>query len=121
MPPHFWMGAHSIDYTSAVKADASRQNYTVAPRHWYIDATVACRRCHERFCFSAEEQKSWYEGYGFYVDSFPTHCPTCRRDLRDLKALRQEYDRDIANALAGDDCRLKARLLVVIDRLRESD
>lgn len=41
--------------------------------------------------------------------------------VRDLKSLRQEYDRDIAGALASDDCGWKLRIANVIDRLCELD
>ena len=65
----------------------TRQNYTVSPRHWYVDATLRCNSCGGEYLFSANEQKAWYEDFGFYVDSFPDQCKTCRRDQRNLKAL----------------------------------
>lgn len=121
MPPHFFQGTLHLEYDSAVRADVANQNYTMVPRYWYVDATMRCDRCGYRFLFSAVEQKAWYEDYGFYVDAFPKHCRDCRRELRDLKAIRQEYDRDIARALASDDCVLKNRLVTLIDRLCEFD
>jgi hypothetical protein len=119
MWPYLFSGSLHLDYDSAIKADVTKQNYSVQPRQWYIDATIRCAQCGDSFCFSANEQKVWYEEYGFYVDSFPTRCNACRREQRDLKALRQEYDRDISGALASDDCDLKARMVTVIDRLCE--
>ncbi len=121
MPTHRFPGAIELDYRSAIRANVTRQNYTVVPRDWYVDTTLRCNQCRHRFCFSAHEQKAWYEDYGFYVDSFPTRCEACRRDRRDLKSLRQEYDRDIAGALASDDCGWKLRIANVIDRLCELD
>jgi hypothetical protein len=120
MPPHFFFWSWSLDYTSAVRADVSKQNFSVAPRHWYVDATMPCKRCGRSFCSTADEQKTWYEDFGFYVDSIAKHCPACRKKRRELKSLRQEYDRDIAKILAGDDLDAKVRLASVIDELCES-
>lgn len=120
MPPHFFWAHLRLDFASAVKADTSRQNFTVCPRHWYLDATFACTRCKQEFLFSAEEQRYWYEELRFYVDSHPRQCQECRSELRKLKALRQEYDREIANALRRESSsQLKERLIVVIDTLRD--
>jgi hypothetical protein len=121
MPRYFFWGHLHLDYDSALKADVARQNFSVAPRYWYVDATMRCDRCGDDFCFSADEQKAWYEDYGFYVDSFAKRCKACRHELRDLKALRQEYDRDIAAALMSEDCEWKLRIATVIDRLCGSD
>ncbi len=118
MPTHFFWGCLHPDYESAIKADITRQDYCSYPRHWYIDATFRCDRCEELFCFSAAEQKAWYEDYGIYVDSCPRHCRECRKELRDLKALQQEFDREITRAMTTDDLDLKVRLVAVIDLLR---
>jgi hypothetical protein len=109
-----------LDYDSATKADTSRQNFTVAPRHWYVDVNVRCERCGEVFRFTAAEQKTWYEEYNFYVDSFPRHCRACRGERRKVKRLRQEYDRDIATALTSSDLDLKIRVATVVDELRDA-
>jgi hypothetical protein len=117
MPPHFWGHAVFIDYRSAIKADVTRQNFCTVPRYWYVDVTARCGRCEGNFCFSAEEQRVWYEDRGFYVDSFPNCCRACRREHRKRKGLRQEYNRDIAAALTSEDCRFKAHVATIIDRL----
>jgi hypothetical protein len=119
MPRFRFHGAVNLDYGTAVKADASNQNYTVFPRYWYIDATFSCARCGNEFCFSASEQRHWYEDRGFYIDSLPRHCLACRQELRRLKSRRQEYDRDIAAALSSGDAALKRQLVEVIDELCE--
>ena len=121
MPPHFFGafggGGVSLDYRSAVRADIARQNYTVCPRYWYIDVTVRCARCQETFLFSAAEQRTWYEEWGFPVDSFARHCPDCRRERRRLKALRQEYDRSVAAARSSSDPGPKTRVIEIVDQL----
>jgi hypothetical protein len=117
MPPHFFWRHLGLDYASAIKADTSKQDFSVAPRHWYIDAVFQCDRCHEKFCFSAAEQRAWYEDYKFWVDSCPRECQACRRELRRLKSLRQEYDREIAQALTCKELDLKVRIASIIDQL----
>jgi hypothetical protein len=119
MPRHFFWGSLHIDYATAIKADISRQNYSVCPRHWYIDAVFHCPRCGNNFRFAADEQRLWYEEIGFFVDSQPKHCGACRGELRNVKALRQEYDREIGEVLQSDDCERKQRLATVIDDLCE--
>lgn len=120
MPRHLFYGSLHIDFSTAVRADVDRQNYTVCPRHWYIDATFQCRRCNEKFIFSAEEQEYWYEELGFWIDSSAKNCQKCRSELRHLKLLRQEYDRDIAQALENTiSIDRKRRVLEVIEALTE--
>lgn len=118
MPPHLFWGNRGLQYDSAVKANIARQNYTVCPRHWYMDAAFACQRCGKNFQFSVEEQRFWYEELNFYVDSRPKRCQECRSELRQLKALQQEYDREVARALKRESSlELKARMVAVIDAL----
>src|SRR3974377_2478279 len=109
MPPHFFFRATSLAYETAVRADVDKQNYSVAPRHWYIDAEIVCDMCGEVFVFSAAEQRAWYETYRFYVDSFPRKCVRCRKTARHLKELRQQYEAQIAQAVREHDTELKKR------------
>lgn len=90
MPPHFFHGAVFIDYSTAVRAEVAKQDYTSCPRHWYIDATFRCIDCGKDFLFSAEEQRFWYEERKFYVDSIPTRCPICRKKERARKSAAQK-------------------------------
>jgi hypothetical protein len=121
MPDYPFSGASHLDYATAVRADVSKQNCSSCPRHWYIDATFICARRGDRFVFAAGEQQFWYEELGFWVDSQAKDCGKCRRELRDLKALRQEYDREVAAALSRDaDLGRKQRLLEVLDLLDRS-
>ncbi len=118
MPRHLFFGALHIDYASAIRADISKQNYSVCPRHWYVDATFCCPRCGDNFIFTRDEQRFWYEELGFWIDSSAKHCVACRSELRKLKLLRQQYDREIEQAVARDaDLDKKRRLLDVIETL----
>ena len=119
MPAHFFFRSLRIEYGSAVRADPGRQNCSICPRYWYVDTTFACDRCDGEFTFSAEEQQIWYEEYGFWIDSLPKHCLECRRELRELKAARREYDRNVEEAINSTDPELKRRLAHVIDELYE--
>jgi hypothetical protein len=119
MPRHLFFGTVGLDYGSAVRANVDRQNCSICPRYWYVDATFTCRECGARFTFSAAEQRVWYEDCGFWIDSLPAHCLDCRRRLRTLKAIRQEYDREIAHALETRDVDTKNRLATLIDLLYE--
>ena len=119
MPPHFFWGALRLDYGTAVRAETTRQNCSICPRYWYVDAHFRCERCGAEFAFSAAEQRVWYEDYGFWVDAFPKHCPACRGALRALRTARQEYDRNVARAMRQGDVDSKRRLAAVIDQLYE--
>ena len=119
MPGHFFFGSLRKDYSSAVRADVEKQNCSICPRYWYVDAVFRCRRCGDEFIFSAAEQRVWYEDYGFWVDAFPTHCLSCRRALRELKSARQEYDQTVTRVLDAGDLEAKKQLAAVIDLLYE--
>lgn len=119
MPVHLFFASVRIDYGSAVRANADKQNCSICPRYWYVDATFRCERCGREFVFTAAEQRVWYEEYRFWIDSLPKHCFECRRALRELKAARRDYDRWIEQALETDDLELKTRLARLIDQLYE--
>jgi hypothetical protein len=119
MPAYLFQGSLRLDYETALRADFERQNCSICPRYWYVDATFSCDRCGGEFEFKATEQRAWYEEYGFWIDSLPKHCLACRRDVRELKAMRQEYDRFVGEALSTANIELKKRLAGVIDRLYE--
>lgn len=93
MPAHLFHSAR-VDHSTAVRADISKQNDSVCPRHWYVDAEITCTDCNEPFVFSASEQKFWYEDLHFRVDSFPKQCPPCRKTRRDDRT--QHIDREPA-------------------------
>ena len=119
MPAHLFWRALRLDYTSAVRADAAKQNCSICPRYWYVDAVFGCDRCGSEFTFTAAEQRAWYEEYRFWVDSLPRHCLPCRRALREAKTARQTYDLGVARALGGADPELTQRVADAIDQLYE--
>jgi len=119
MPMHLFRGSLRVDYGSAVRSDPGKQNCSICPRYWYVDAFFLCDRCGSEFVFSAAEQRLWYEQYGFWVDSIPRHCVSCRRELRDLKAARREYDANVERVLERGDLESRKQLARVIDQLYE--
>ena len=119
MPVHFFYRCLSVDYRTAVRANSERQNRSICPRYWYVDTVYPCERCTAEFTFSAAEQRVWYEEYGFWIDSVPTHCLACRRQLRNLKAIRREYDESVARVLEAGDLEARRRLAGIIDQLYE--
>ena len=111
-------GALHVYPLTAVRADFRKQNFSTFGIQWYVDATFHCRRCGKEFAFSVAEQRFWYEQCRFYVDAIPRQCPRCRHALRELKSLKQEYDRDVASASRRDvSVERKERLLWVIEQL----
>ena len=118
MPSHLFHNCIRLDYSTAIRADITKQNYSVCPRHWYIDANFQCTRCGGEFCFTVSEQKQWYEGQRFWIDSIAKQCKECRRLIRREKSLRREYDRDILIAIKTDNLSQKQRLVDVVDEFR---
>ena len=117
MPVHLFFGAHQIHYDSAIRADILKQNYSVCPRHWYIDAVFGCRDCKKDFIFTANEQKFWYEERQFWIDSQPKRCPSCRKSERRRRALRKQYDTMIKNVLGRCSLDKKKEVVEIIDEL----
>jgi len=77
MPHYFFSRALHIDYSTAVRAEITAQDYSVAPRHWYIDATFQCTDCGAEFIWSAKEQTAWFETSRLPVLSRATRCGDC--------------------------------------------
>jgi hypothetical protein len=119
MPVHFFYRSLRVDHRTAVRADPEKQNCSMCPRYWYVDAIFACERCGAEFKFSAAEQRVWYEEYGFWVDSLPKHCLACRRELRTLAAARQEYDQSVSQVMETGGLESSKRLAGIIDQLYE--
>lgn len=120
MPPHlFWRALH-IDFSTAIRANITVQDYSVCPRHWYVDARFRCDACAAEFTWSAEEQRAWFETYRFYVDSRPTRCRDCRVQRRNALQLRQEYDALVSAARAHGTREQKQRVVEIVDELERA-
>jgi len=120
MPLHFFRGALLIDHSTAIRADIGSQNYSVCPRHWYVDADFICEACRKQFTWTAGEQKAWFEDYFFWIDSSPRHCKTCRADRRHLVSLRTEYDTIVAEARPKNAIDQKLRVIEIVRELESS-
>ena len=84
MPSYlFWRASH-LDYENATRANVEEQNYSVCPRHWYIDARIPCADCGNHFLFSKDEQRHWYEKLKFWIDSFPDRCKSCQKANKEM-------------------------------------
>ena len=119
MPIHLFWGAVRIDYETAVKANIDKQNYSICPRYWYVDAHFICESCGRTFIWSASEQMTWFEDYFFWVDAFPKKCPECCRKKRDLIKMRQEYDQIVEVARQSKDMGVKKKLLKLISEIED--
>jgi|SRR5882724_5183574 len=117
MPKHLFFDVIFINYDSAERADVTEQDFSVCPRHWYIDATFRCEACGSKFVFTAKEQRFWYEDRRFYVDSQPRRCPACRKKERRMKLLKQQYDSLIAEAISSKDVSKKTTVVGILDEL----
>ncbi len=119
MPEHFFFRALAVHYETAVRANTEQQNYSVCARNWYVDADFECQRCKQKFTWTAEEQKAWFEDYFFWVDSQPHHCRKCRVQLRRLLELRKEYDVKVAAARDHGTIELKSRIVEIVSELQQ--
>lgn len=121
MPDHLFFGALRMDYDTAQRADISKQNYSVCPRHWCVDATFICRDCAEEFTFTASEQRFWYEDRQFWIDSLPTRCIACRKEQRTRLNLRKRYDALIATAMGACPPETKREVVAIINELEAAE
>lgn len=76
---------------SGIRANESKQNYSVIPRTEYLDVLCRCRDCQRWFIFFAKEQQYWFEELQFFVDSCCVHCPECRHLRRQRHREEQEF------------------------------
>ncbi|MCD6052345.1 MAG: hypothetical protein K0Q55_3763 [Verrucomicrobia bacterium] len=121
MPSHLFFGSRRLDYSTAQRADISKQNFSVCPRHWYVDATFVCRDCNGEFIFFASEQRFWYEDRHFWIDSLPTRCISCRKEQRTRLNLRKRYDALIATALGACPAETKKEIVAIINELEAAE
>lgn len=114
---HFFSGAVRLEYRTARRADVSRQDYTVAPRHWYLDAWFTCGDCRREFVWSAREQQFWFETLRFYVDTQATRCRACRSRRRRIAALRKNYDATVGEARGSKSTDLRVKVIGIVNHL----
>lgn len=120
VPMHFFHQAVRMDYEAAEPANISKQDYSVAPRHWYIDADFICQRCSRVFTWTKSEQRHWFEVLRLWIDCHPFLCRKCRIGVRKIKELRKVYDSQVAAALQSHSKAEKQRLIEVIRQLETS-
>ena len=120
MPRHLFSGAVYLNHESAIRGNPEKQNYSVCPRHWYIDADSKCSECGQTFTWTADEQKVWFEDYYFWIDSQPRHCQTCRTSRRHLVNLRKEYDSSVATAKNNGTIEQKLRIVELVSELESA-
>ena len=109
-----------MDHSNAVRANPEKQNYSVCPRHWYVNADFRCERCGHEFTWTAQEQRRWFEDFHFWIDPSPRHCNKCRAALRQLDSLRREYDADVDTARAHNTIESKKRIVAIVDELESA-
>ena len=119
-PSYFFDNVLRVDFSTAIRSkNVKEQNFSVVPRHWFIDAWFLCERCKEEFCWTAEEQKYWFEELKFNVSSCPHCCKECRQVIRLQKQLRQQYDMGIIAALhRSASPKVKKEMLNIIDHMK---
>jgi len=118
MSSHYFHESRFIDYQTAIRADVSKQIYSVAPRYWYIDAVFECNECLREFTWTAEEQKAWFEQYDLWVDAEPRICKCCIAARRKLKDLRREYDALVSSARNQGSFEQKLSVISIILELQ---
>ena len=120
MPGHLFFGAIHLEYKSALRGNPQKQNYSVCPRYWYIDADFECARCHREFTWTAREQKTWFESYHFWIDSQPRLCKSCMAGRKRLESLRREYDSMVEEARPIGAFDQKRRIIEIVRELESA-
>ena len=59
---------------------------------YYEDQTFTCRGCKEKFVFTANEQRVWYEQFKIPIHAGRVRCPDCQDDYKDDVSLKQHFD-----------------------------
>ena len=91
-----WLHFHTRDPdrvpNTAIVANTARQNRPTIPVTHYFDVRRRCRACGRPFLFFAEEQQYWYEELQFPLEADCVRCVECRAGVRELRAMKQQYD-----------------------------
>ena len=98
-----WACDRCLKAGRAVEADASKQLYCDFPPYLaYFDVRLRCHDCETTFVFDASEQKYWYETRGFWVQSRPKHCRSCRKARRHRRDINSRLQLAIEGLDAND-------------------
>lgn len=85
-----------------------------------MDADFKCERCGQEFTWTADEQKTWFEDFSFWIGSQPRQCKKCRAELRRLVELRKEYDSTVAAAREHGTLEQKRRIMDIVLELQQA-
>ena len=69
--------------------------YGLLPEY-YIDVPFICKDCGTEQIWTAKQQKWWYEIAKGYIDSCAIRCYSCRKKIRDAKALQKRHMEEMA-------------------------
>jgi hypothetical protein len=117
MPKHLFGSATHLEYASAIRGDIEKQNFSVCPRHWYVEADFKCAECGQEFTWTVDEQRVWFEEHYLWIDARPRHCKNCKSTQKRLKNLRKEYDLIVAAAQRRGRPDLKKRIIEIVTEL----
>lgn len=120
MPKHLFGGAIHLNYKTAIRGNPENQNYSVCPRHWFIDADFKCVSCRREFTWTAREQRKWFENYYFWIDSTPRLCKDCMAIRKHLESIRKEYDSLVGEAQSKDAFAQKRRIIEIVSELESA-
>ena len=120
MPGHLFSGSIKKDYSTSIKGEPSKQNYSVYPRYWYFDTVFKCVSCLQYFTWTANDQKTWFETYYFWISSCPQHCQKCRVNRRVLINLQKEYDLTVSEARRAGTYDQKMRIIYIVSTLENA-
>ena len=63
---------------------------------YYIDVPFICSDCGTEEIWTAKQQKWWYEIAKGHIDSCAIRCYSCRKKIRDEKALQKRHMEEMA-------------------------
>lgn len=72
--------------------ESSRSDFLWHQITEYYGVQLKCISCNAIFVFTALEQKTWYEKWGFSIHAYPVRCPNCRRNQRLIKEIKKKCD-----------------------------
>lgn len=120
-PYGIWACDLCINEKKAIKSDPFKMNFTVLPRYFaYIKRKLVCDDCNVDFEFSAKEQQHWFEELGFWHESMPRRCITCRKQIREQRNLNTELS-DLMRNLNKDDFKQLQRISEIYEQMGKAE